>query len=221
SISKPPKKHLPESVTLHYLPRINGGPLEVNGSMTRPDSPAFVTLYRVVSGKGDDVVYGSRDKVKVSEGVRFEVYLREDKVVKGSFRKDEGGEWKMECKCGLEMENGDVRDVEVCVVLDDDVALKQTVEMVVKRRKRGRCFEGLLEEIPEQMSEGVEVEEECCCCCECGGGGGGGDEVVEADVEGVRWAVDVGIWVMCLGVGVGYLVSKASSKSLIRRRRLF
>nr|GEZ19632.1 NADP-specific glutamate dehydrogenase [Tanacetum cinerariifolium] len=102
------------------------------------------------------------DKVKVSEGVRFEVYL--------------------------------------------------------KRRKRRRCFEGLLEEIPEQMSEGDEVEEECCCCCDCGGGGG--DAVVEADVEGVRWAVDVGIWVMCLGVGVGYLVSKASSKSL-RRRRLF
>ncbi|GKC05641.1 mitochondrial proton/calcium exchanger protein-like protein isoform X1 [Tanacetum coccineum] len=83
----------------------------------------------------------------------------------------------------------------------------------------------LLEEIPEQMSEGEEEVEECCCCFECGGGGGGGDKVVdyggdeavEADVEGVRWAVDVGIWVMCLGVGVGYLVSKASSKSLRRR----
>ncbi|PWA94278.1 hypothetical protein CTI12_AA061340 [Artemisia annua] len=149
------------------------------------------------------------------------VHWREEKVVKGSFGKDEGGEWKMDCRCGLECEVrvGDVKDVEVCVALDGDVTLNQKVEMVVKMRKRGRCFEGLLEEIPEQMSEGEEVEE-CCCCSECGGGGGGdevvdyGGDVVEAEVEGVRWAVDVGIWVMCLGVGVGYLVSKLHQRVL-------
>ncbi|KAL4570601.1 hypothetical protein LXL04_026259 [Taraxacum kok-saghyz] len=231
SLPKTPK-HLPDSLTLHYLPRINGGPLEINGSVIRPDAPAFVTLYRVVCDrKGKrSVMYGSREVVRVSEGVRFEVYLREEKVVKGGFRKDEGGEWKMECRCGLvgEMVVPEVKDVEVCVAAEGEgevEVMTEKVEMVV-RRKRGRCFEGL-EEIPEQRSEGEEVEEYCCCCGECGGEDdeaeeeeedGGGE--VEAEVEGVRWAVDVGIWVMCLGVGVGYLVSKASSKNFRRRRLL-
>ncbi|KVH95287.1 uncharacterized protein LOC112527584 [Cynara cardunculus var. scolymus] len=227
SFSNTPK-HLPDSLTLHYLPRINGSPLEINDSVFRPDSPAFLTLYRVVSdddirlGKRS-VMYGSRERVRVSEGVRFEVYLREEKVVKGGFRKDEEGEWKMECRCGLEGEMVvEVKKVEVCVAVEGEVeVMRETVEMVV-RRKRGRCFERL-EEIPEQQSEGEDVEMEegvCCCCCDCGGGEAenGGEVEVEVEVEGVRWAVDVGIWVMCLGVG--YLVSKASSKSLRRRRLL-
>lgn len=223
SLSNTPK-HLPDSLTLHYLPRINGSPLEINDSVFRPDSPAFLTLYRVVSdddirlSKTSSVMYGSRERVRVSEGVRFEVYLREEKVVKGGFRKDEEGEWKMECRCGLEGEMvvvEEVKKVEVCVAAEGEV---EVMRETVVRRKRGRCFEGL-EEIPEQQSEGEEVEEYCCDC--------GGEEVeeeaeaedggeVEVEVEGVRWAVDVGIWVMCLGVG--YLVSKASSKSLRRRR---
>ncbi|KAK9059364.1 hypothetical protein SSX86_021984 [Deinandra increscens subsp. villosa] len=227
SLSKPPKS-LPDSLTLHYLPRITGGPLEVNGSVIRPDVAVFVTLHRVVGGEGG-VVYGSRERVRVSEGVRFEVYVKEEKVVKGGFRKDGGGGWRMECRCGLEGEGGGdrvvVKGVEVVVAEEEEeegVVMREKVEMVVRRRKR-RCFEGL-EEIPEQESE--EEEEVECCCCDCGGGGGGGGEEeegggeveVEVEVEGVRWAVDVGIWVVCLGVG--YLVSKASSKRLRRRRLL-
>nr|XP_043607766.1 uncharacterized protein At1g01500 [Erigeron canadensis] len=240
SIHSKTKKHafLPDSLTLHYLPRINGSPLEINGSMIRPDSPAFVTLYRVVSnneglhGEIKAVTYGSREKVRVSEGVRFEVYLKEEKVVKGGYRKDEGGEWKMECRCGLEGDNDNymvdfVKDLEVSVAAEDggEVVVMRREKVVMKRRKRRRCFEGLLEEIPEQISEGEEVEEEeegCCCCCagvdDDGLTAEDGGDVVELEVEGVmRWAVDVGIWAMCLGVGVGYLVSKASSKSLRRR----
>ncbi|KAI3756313.1 hypothetical protein L1987_56133 [Smallanthus sonchifolius] len=223
SFSNPPKS-LPDSLTLHYLPRITGGPLEVNGSVIKPDVPVFVTLYRVVTGEcrlgeGKQVVYGSRERVRVSEGVRFEVYVKEEKVVKGGFRKGGGGEWRMECRCGLEGD-GVVKEVEVVVAAEDGetAVMKEKVEMVVRRRKR-RCFEGL-EEIPEQESEEEDVEVECCCCeCKCGGDVAeeeGGCEV-EVEVEGVRWAVDVGIWVVCLGVG--YLVSKASSKSMRRRRR--
>lgn len=227
SISNKTRKHLPDSLTLHYLPRISGSPLEINGSFIRPDSHGFVTLYRVVSDEG--VMYGSREKVRVSEGVRFEVYLKEEKVVKGSFGKDERGEWKMECKCGLEgdMMLLEVKDVDVCVTADGDVdggcmvVMNEKVVMVVKRKKRGRCFEGSLEEIPEQREEVEEEGGECCCCCECHGDAvadGGG--TVDVEVEGLRWAVDVGIWVMCISVGVGYLVSKASSSKSLRRRRL-
>lgn len=190
----------------------------MNGSGVKPDVPVFVTLYRVV-GEGK-VVYGSRERVKVSEGVRFEVYVKEEKVVKGGFRKDGGGGWRMECRCGLEGEGGGVvvKEVEVVVAAEEEEegVMREKVEMVVRRRKR-RCFVGL-EEIPEQESEEEVVGE--CCCCECAGGGGEEEEDggCEVEVEGVRWAVDVGIWVVCLGVG--YLVSKASSKSVRRRRRL-
>nr|GMD07456.1 uncharacterized protein LOC109165784 [Ipomoea batatas] len=33
------RKALPQSLTLHYLPRIDGGALEINGSKIRPDAP--------------------------------------------------------------------------------------------------------------------------------------------------------------------------------------
>ncbi|KAL9166948.1 hypothetical protein ABFS82_05G063800 [Erythranthe guttata] len=89
-----------------------------------------------------------------------------------------------------------------------------------RRRRRGGCCE--LEEIPEER-EG-EIGSDACWCCDCGGGGGeeemdGGDGgVVEAEMEAVRWAVDVGIWVVC--IGVGYLVTKASSSKRLRRKRI-
>ena len=45
-----------------------------------------------------------RDRVLVGEGVRFEVYLREERVLKGSFWRDYGDEWRLDCKCVLENE---------------------------------------------------------------------------------------------------------------------
>ncbi|XP_062029713.1 uncharacterized protein LOC133745623 [Rosa rugosa] len=218
-------KPLPESLTLSYLPRINGTALEIDGSKIRPDSPAFVTLYRAVNAKvrKGEAIFGSREAVRAGDGVQFEAYLREEKVLKGIFRKDEGQEWKLECKCVLESESvgEEVTAAEVCVAVEGHVAMSERVAMIVKRR--GKCGFHPLEEIPE-----VDEESDGGCCCTCGEMNGGdleedGDveeveEELEMDVEGVRWAVDVGFWVMCLGVG--YLVSKASSKSL-RRRRLF
>ncbi|KAK9275020.1 hypothetical protein L1049_022278 [Liquidambar formosana] len=233
-------KPLPDSLTLVYLPRINGSLLEIDGSKIKPDSPGFVTLHRVVSagettgGGTGDVIFGSRERVSAGEGVRFEVYLGEEKALKGIFRKDEEEEWNMECRCALEedMVAVEVTKAEVCVAVEGHVVMSEKVEMVVKRRKKARKGFLGLEEIPEERE--VESESEGGCCCLCGeverGSDGGdyeeesgddkdGEEMeMEMEMEGVRWAVDVGIWVMCLGVG--YLVSKASSKSL-RRRRIF
>ncbi|TQD98938.1 hypothetical protein C1H46_015408 [Malus baccata] len=225
------REPLPESLTLMYLPRINENELEIDGSKIRPDSPAFVTLYRVVSAKvrEGEVVFGSRERVGAGDGIRFEVYLREEKVVKGIFRKDEGQEWKLECKCVLEGESvaAEVADAEVCVAVEGHVAMNERVKMVVKKTKKHRkCGFKRLEEIPEEGAVDDESDESDGCCCNCRSDGGdsemgsdveGDDEgELEMDMEGVRWAVDVGIWVMCLGVG--YFVSKASSKSLRRRR---
>uniref|UniRef100_A0A7N0UL02 Uncharacterized protein n=1 Tax=Kalanchoe fedtschenkoi TaxID=63787 RepID=A0A7N0UL02_KALFE len=213
---------LPDSLTLVYLPRINGSPLEVDGCKIRPDSPAFVTLHRVVSSSsGDAVAYVSKERVRASEGVRYELCLGDVKLLKGVFRRseEEEDEWSMGCKCLLEEELVGVKVVEseVCVAAEGRVAMCERVEMVVRRRRtkvRG------MEEIPEAIER--DEEEECCCCC-CGAEeeeeeSDGDGELTTAEVEGVGWAVDVGLWVMCLGVGL--LISKASSRRL-RRRKLF
>ncbi|KAM7491527.1 hypothetical protein LguiA_034448 [Lonicera macranthoides] len=219
SIPKTTQKHLPDSLTLYYLPRINGSPLEINDSKIRSDSPAFVTLHRLVFASNGAVIFGSREKVRASEGVRFDVYLMDDKLLKGIFRKDEGADtWRMECACGIESDAvaAEVRSAEVAVAAEGGVEMREKVEMVVRRKRR--CFRGM-EEIPEVESEGESDGYSCCCNCgEVEMDGGDCEEEVDREVEGVKWAVDVGIWVMCLGVG--YLVSKASTKTFTRRRRI-
>ncbi|PON73556.1 NADP-specific glutamate dehydrogenase [Parasponia andersonii] len=223
------RKPLPKSLTLIYLPRINGNELEIDGSKIRPDSPAFVSLHRgVVDSEDGEAAFGSRDRVLVDEGVRFEVYLGEEKVLKGSFWRDYSDEWRLECRCALENEvAGAGAKAEVRVEAEGHVAMSERVAMVA-RRKRG--FSNGLEEIPEEREVDADEEEESSVCgsnCSSGepefGSDGGHwghvmDDEDEMDMEGVRWAVDVGIWVMCLGVGL--LVSKASSKTLRRRRLL-
>ncbi|KAK3018824.1 hypothetical protein RJ639_003452 [Escallonia herrerae] len=223
-------KGLPDSLTLYYSPRINGRPLEVNGTKIKPDSPAFVTLHRVVSAAGGAVLYGSRERVRASEGVRFEVLLGDEKVLKGVFRKDGRDEWQVGCGCGLDSEVAGLKvaEAEVCVAAEGGLEMRERVEMVVNRRRRRRrrsrwCF---LEEIPEEREVEAEAEMEsdgCWCCCgeegmDGGDGKEGEEEEMGTEMEGVSLAVDVGIWVMCLGVG--YLVSKASFKTLLRRTRI-
>lgn len=174
------------------------------------------------------MVFASREPVRASDGVRFEVYFREEKVLKGIFRKDEDSDeiaWVLDCKCALESDvlGLKVSEAEVYVAVEGDVAITRRVSL--KRKRCGRGFTGL-EEIPEETEMDVELDG-CDCDCSCGqseiefdGGDSkeGCDGDTELDMEGVRWAVDVGIWVMCLGVG--FLVSKASAKTLRRTRLL-
>ncbi|KAL1828175.1 hypothetical protein DCAR_0207370 [Daucus carota subsp. sativus] len=227
----------PDSLTLHYLPRINGTPLEVNHARIKPDSPAFLTLHRVTSPPGQ-VCFASREKVKARQGARFEVFFGDVRVLKGFFRKDWDDTWKMECGCGLEGTSAGrilqeiVKRAEVSVAAEGGVVMNETVEIVAKRRRRRLLKGGALEEIPEETEYCNEFgdEESCssssCSCCEeveesesesecCGD-----EEVAAEETEGEgSWAVDVGIWVMCLGVGL--LVSRASSKRLLRRTAAF
>ncbi|XP_077247518.1 NADP-specific glutamate dehydrogenase [Tasmannia lanceolata] len=207
---------LPETLTLLYLPRINGSLLEINGAKIQSNSAAFVVLHRVHSAEGEEAVFRSTDRVRGSEGVRFEVYVKEEKVLKGIFRKDEEEGWKMECRCAVEsdlMVGFGVLESEVYVAGEGCGVMKERVEMVV-RRKRRKFLE--LEEIPEER----EIVLDGCDCgeWEVGSDGEDSDEEEVVEIEGMRWAVDLGIWVMCLGVGI--LVSRASSRSLMRKRRL-
>ena len=154
--------------------------------------------------------------------------MKEEKVLKGIFRKDEKDEWKMECRCALESGSAgvSVSEAEVCVAVEDHAAMSEMVEMAVRRKAKAKARAvQLLEEIPEERE--VETGSDGCYCF------GGDDEDYESDggncelngnememdvEEGFGWAVDLGIWVMCLGVG--YLLSRASSKTLRRRRLL-
>ncbi|KAF5729782.1 hypothetical protein HS088_TW20G00146 [Tripterygium wilfordii] len=219
-----PKNPIPESLTLVYLPRISGSELEIEGSKIRPDSTAFVTLHRVVNQKtrNGEAIYGNRERVRAGDGIRFEVYLREEKVLKGVFRRVEEDEWRMECTCGLEREISDVAAAEACVAVEGKSAMRERVEMAVKRKRKCSNQRGFLEDIPEGREIDDESDGQCCCCSFGDGKTDGGDSKekvdLDLDMEGVRWAVDVGIWVVSLGVG--YLVSKASAKSLRRMRLL-
>ncbi|XVE58145.1 hypothetical protein DITRI_Ditri04bG0146800 [Diplodiscus trichospermus] len=153
---------LPDSLTLLYPQRINETVLEVSGSSIRPDSPAFVTLHRMVKVKtrNGEAIYGSREQVRAGDGVRFEVYSREEKVLKGVFRR-EGQKWKMECKCTLERGVGEAFGTEgamadVCVAVEGDVAMGERVEMVVRKNRRVGFDQ--LEEIPEEREGESELE---------------------------------------------------------------
>ncbi|XP_022754228.1 uncharacterized protein LOC111302715 [Durio zibethinus] len=212
---------LSDSLTLLYSPRINETALEVSGSNIRPDSFAFLTLHRMVKveTKVGEAIYGSRERVRAGDGVRFEVYSREEKVLKGIFRREEAQRWKMECKCALEGGDGETVAVEramadVCVAVEGNVAILERVEMSARKRKKNRRVGfNQLEDIPEEREGESESDGRYCCSC-WEPDSSGLEGKCEADCGGrqVSWAFDVGIWVMCFGIG--YLVSKASAKSL-------
>lgn len=148
--------------------------------------------------------------------------------MKGIFRKNEEDLWRLDCKCSMERELG-ISEAEVGVAGERCGVVRERVEMQARRRNGWGCFG--LEEIPEEREVDFDVYD--CDCGDCGeremrsdGEGEGEDseaeerngtvemeeeeEEEELGMEGVRWAVDLGIWVICLGVGI--LVSKASSK---------
>ncbi|KAK9669889.1 hypothetical protein RND81_13G161300 [Saponaria officinalis] len=216
--------HLPETLTLVFLPRINAAFLHINGSTLRPDSPFFLTLHRI-SSLSSDVAYSSDDRVSFSDGVVFEVHLGEIRLIKGVFREDDALRWRVECKCAVD-ERGlqcvKLKHVEVRVGEENGRVLMREKVVVEKKRITKKGFKLGLVEIPEEREDDVEegddyveerdddvdtdVEE---------------DETLEGEMEVVRWAVDVGIWATCLGLGLGLLASRASIRSLKRRKLVF
>ncbi|KAJ4777361.1 hypothetical protein LUZ62_016083 [Rhynchospora pubera] len=222
---------LPSSLTLVYLPRIDGiSAMEVNGSKVRSGAPGIVSLDRVRSNE-PGAVFVNRDRVRAGDCARFEAYVGDEKVVNGVFRWGVDG-WRIECRCTAEKATAEA--CEVCIVGESGVMVKEKVDILgkVRRRKGRKRFCSRLEEIPEE-SDGCE-----CGCCE----GGeecdeeettsseeedqveaaeammdGWDEMIVPDKAG--WVADVGLLVAC--VGVGLLVSQASLIRSLRRSKFF
>ncbi|EEF43434.1 uncharacterized protein LOC8288834 [Ricinus communis] len=212
--------------------------LLVRGSKVRPDSPAFLTLHRLVNvkTKKGEVIFGSREPVRTSGAVRFEVYLGDETILKGMFSKDdikEEEEWMLDLefmRCfGSEAFGGGCA-ADVAVAVDGQKAvLCGRVEMVLEKKMNKKRKGGFkrLEVIPEEREESNDDNGHHGESVSVSDSGDDPEEGrgpdchmmdMDLDLEGMKWAADLGILVLCLGVG--YLVSKASARSL-RRLSLF
>lgn len=162
-----------------------------------------------------------------------------NRLLRGVLRRGDDSVLRMECKSVSSKDCGvGVGEVEVSIATGNGVVLKEKVVVKTKKRRSCKKFKIALEEIPEEREcdvaeddDDVELSDGSCSCY-CGedkSQSDGGDDVEEVDVdrmmeiekeieEGVGWAVNVGIWVVSLGVG--FLVSRASARNLRGRNFL-
>lgn len=210
----------PAELTLLYFPAIGGAALELNGRALPPAAPAEVRLRRIAGDHGA-AAYASADRVAAADGARFEVYAGKEAAAEGAFGRRRGEGWRVECRRA-----GPVAVAEVVVLAEGGALMRGRA----RAPGRGaRCGAARLERIPEEASTDVG------CGCECGDCGDEeawevvGDEAASddgeaepepwgkdaAEMETVRWAVEMGAWAVCLGVG---LIATART---FRRKRAF
>lgn len=163
--------NVPESLTLHCLPRANRTALELNGRRIHPSSSAFLTLQRSQSDeRGEsEIAYVTTDAIRTTDNLCFHVYMRDQLLISGTLeRKDIKADvdptWTLECSCKLEYSpNKPVHVMPVPPTLDVYVAgrvwgypliLTQTVQMIPRRTRFRR---GALDAIPE----GNESDDSC------------------------------------------------------------
>lgn len=209
----------PAELSLVYRPAIGGPALGFRGRALPPASPADSTLLRVRVPGDDDAVaaaYASNDRVSASEGARFEVYAGKELAAEGVFSfsgaVNRGG-WRVEC-----------RRVTAAVVVAEVVVLAEGGALFSARASSAarRCATRL-EGIPEEASSC-----ECGTCADeewevVGDDDDSDDEWKEAaemelelETETVRWALEMGAWAVCVGVGL-----LATARRFRRRRALF
>ncbi|KAF0916154.1 hypothetical protein E2562_000751 [Oryza meyeriana var. granulata] len=203
----------PAGLSLVYLPAIGGAALELDGRALPPAAPAEVPLRRV-SADGSDAAYASDHRVCAAEGARFEVYAGKDLAADGVFSRRRRGGWRVECRRATLASTAVVAEV---VVLEEGGALMRAK---AKASARGLgCGGTRLEGIPE----------EGWWACECGTCGDDEWEVVgddgddckgeldtpEMEAETLTWALEMGAWAVCVGVGI------LATARRFRRKRAF
>ncbi|XP_047092968.1 uncharacterized protein LOC124704755 [Lolium rigidum] len=207
--------HPPEELTLVYHPAIGGAALELAGRALPPASAVHVPLLRVRGDAGkakEEVAYASADRVSAAEGARFAVFAPgKELIAEGVFLRGPGG-WRVECRRALASR---ARVAEVVVLAEGGVLV----------RARAKASVGCLTRL-----EGI-PEEEPCGCGACGeeewevvdddGSDSGDDECWKAreeaaEVETVRWALEMGAWAVCVGVGLLATARRFSRKRALR-----
>lgn len=210
----------PSELTLVYRPAIGGAALQLGGRALPPACPAEVTLLRV-RGKDDAPAYASADRVSAAEGARFEVYAgKKELAAEGAFARRNGG-WRVECRRPVASHS---RVAEVLVLAEGGVLVRARARASAARRIGcATRLEGIPEEEPSSWGP---------CECECGACGdewemvgqsdddGGGalvdkfkEHEEEAEAETMRWALEMGAWAVCVGVGL-----LATARRFSRRR---
>ncbi|XP_044980162.1 uncharacterized protein LOC123447619 [Hordeum vulgare subsp. vulgare] len=220
--SSSPTSTPPAELTLLYRPAIGGAALELAGRALPPASPAEVALARVRGAKDDDApAYASADRVSAAEGARFEVYDGKELAAEGAFFFARGLDgWRVECRRPAASRS---RVAEVLVLAKGGALIRARARAA--RRAGLGCSATPLEGIPEEGP----------CGCQCGACGDDDWEMVgdssdddadadaghglkeeeEVDADSMRWALEMGAWAVCVGVG---LLATARRFSRSRRR---
>jgi hypothetical protein len=213
SSSCPSTAQPPVELTLVYRPAIGGAALELGGRALPPASPAETTLLRV---RGDDGAYACADRVSAAEGARFEVFAGKELAAEGIFARRQGGDggWRVEFRRAAASRS---RVAEVVVLAEGGVLVRAKARSAAATRSIA-CLTRL---------EGI-PEEEACECGACGegwevvgddDGSDSGDEWKEreevVEMETMRWALEMGAWAVCVGVGL-----LATARRFSRRRAL-
>ncbi|KAK4260645.1 hypothetical protein QN277_003733 [Acacia crassicarpa] len=133
-----------------------------------------------------------------SQPLSFQLFLGEAMLLKGALIEQDQNRWTLDCKSQFHLLQPHyfqpISEVQLCFAFDDgNLAATNWVRLVNHKERVKNCVNfGHLEQIPEEMELPSEDSHEVM------------------DLEGLRRTVDLGIWVLCLGLGVGYLVSRAS-----------
>lgn len=201
----------PAELTLAYHPAIGGAALGLNGRALPPAAPAKVTLRRVAAD-----AYASADRVAAAEGARFEVLAAagEEVAAEGVFSARREGGWRVECRRA--QASPEVCVAEVVVLAEGGVLMRDRARAA--GRGRMRCGATRLEGIPEEDAT-TGLGGWCRCECDDDGwevvGDAEEEEEQEVEMETVRWAMEVGVWAVCLGVGL------LATARRFRRKRAF
>ncbi|KAL6847624.1 hypothetical protein ACP4OV_022650 [Aristida adscensionis] len=217
-----------EELRLVYLPPIGGAALGLNGRALPPAAPAEVRLRAVAAGGGGGgAAYASADRVRAAEGARFEVYAGKERAADGVFgRRPGGGGWRVECRRHASTPSTAAVVTEVAVLAAGGALI--TGRARASRRGMAGCGATRLEGIPEEATD-VGWGCECGACGEdwevVAGADDDDDDVdgeedwkgdeEEVEMETVRWAMEMGVWAVCLGVGL------LATARRFRRKRAF
>ncbi|XP_028805919.1 uncharacterized protein LOC114760798 [Neltuma alba] len=143
-----------------------------------------------------------RRRQRPSQPFSFQLFHEEVLLLKGALIEQKNQRrWTLDCKSQvhlLQSYSHPISELQLCFAFDDgNLAATNWVRLAnpKERIKQWVISGGYLEQIPEEMELPSEDSH----------------EVLE-DLERLRRSVDLGIWVLFLGVGVGYLVSRASAR---------